>query len=395
MKNLTDGHFTEYRGQRILRNRGWLIIGKGQIVMKKQLLATTALVACGMLVTISSVSAAEKLQAKVGGYMEQWFGYTSQDTVASQDLDGFDQKSDAEVHFSGSTTLDNGVSIGINVQLEANTSGDQIDESYLIIKGSFGEINLGSENSVLYKMHVAPPDLGIGLNSGDQSDWVSFDGVGGTTGLFRGPFGGTYVEAGRVNDANRLTYYSPMIEGVQFGASYIPNGTEDSNALVDRSASGNLVDGYALALRYKRSFGPMALAASGGYGTMDNGGNAAADPSAWAFGLTLAGGGFSGGISYAAADDDTSVADMSGVMVSGAYRSGPWGVNLAYYEGQRDGGGTSLGATMKTVHLSGEYALGPGVTLKGTFGRTEVEDDSASGTDNSGTYIVTGLKVSF
>jgi outer membrane protein OmpU len=64
--------------------------------------------------------------------MEQWIGYTTQDVVNGQDLDGVDQKSDSEVWFKGLTTLDNGLSVGINVQLEANSTGDQIDESFLI-----------------------------------------------------------------------------------------------------------------------------------------------------------------------------------------------------------------------------------------------------------------------
>jgi outer membrane protein OmpU len=52
--------------------------------------------------------------------------------VNGQDLDGVDQKSDSEVWFKGLTTLVNGLSVGINVQLEANSTGDQIDESFLI-----------------------------------------------------------------------------------------------------------------------------------------------------------------------------------------------------------------------------------------------------------------------
>src|SRR3546814_15132709 len=70
--------------------------------------------------------------------MEQWFGYSSVDDRAGRDLDGFNHTSDSEIHFVGSTTLDNGIEFGVNVQLEANTnSGDQIDESYLYAQGSF------------------------------------------------------------------------------------------------------------------------------------------------------------------------------------------------------------------------------------------------------------------
>ena len=62
------------------------------------------------------------------------------------------------------------------MQLEGNGGGDTIDESYLIVKGGFGEINLGSENSAMYKMHYGAKDMGIGFNSGDQSAWVNTGG---------------------------------------------------------------------------------------------------------------------------------------------------------------------------------------------------------------------------
>ncbi|MEP6146643.1 MAG: porin, partial [Nisaea sp.] len=121
--------------------------------MKKILLGTTAIVAAGMIAA-PSADAAEKLKISVGGYMEQWFGYTTAEDQSSSDYQGFANVSDTEIHFKGMTTLDNGISVGVNVQLEGNSNpGDQIDESYLIVKGNFGEINLGSENSALYKMN--------------------------------------------------------------------------------------------------------------------------------------------------------------------------------------------------------------------------------------------------
>ena len=44
--------------------------------------------------------------------------------MSGQDYSGFNQSSDAEVFFKGSTDLDNGLTIGVDVQLEGNTSGD-------------------------------------------------------------------------------------------------------------------------------------------------------------------------------------------------------------------------------------------------------------------------------
>ena len=84
------------------------------------------------MLTAAPAMAAEKIKISVGGYMEQWFGYvSSDDDTSGNDFSGVDIKSDAEIHFKGSTTLDNGIEFGVNVQLEGNgNAGDQIDESY-------------------------------------------------------------------------------------------------------------------------------------------------------------------------------------------------------------------------------------------------------------------------
>ena len=168
--------------------------------MKKILLGSTALVAAGM---IASAPASAKMKLSVGGYMEQWVGYVSQDDVGAADYSGVDVKSDSEVHFKGMTKLDNGMSVGVNMQLEGNGGGDTIDESYLIVKGGFGEINLGSENSAMYKMHYGAKDMGIGFNSGDQSAWVNTGGSISQSGHYRQPMGSTNVEPNGMNDSEK------------------------------------------------------------------------------------------------------------------------------------------------------------------------------------------------
>ena len=121
--------------------------------MKKILLGSTAIVAAGMIASAPSAIAAEKMKLSVGGYMEQWVGFTSQDDGVAQDYSGFSTVSDGEIHFKGKTKLDNGISIGVNVQLEAQQGGDQIDEQYMTVSGGFGQIIIGDENSAMYKMH--------------------------------------------------------------------------------------------------------------------------------------------------------------------------------------------------------------------------------------------------
>lgn len=355
--------------------------------MKKVLLGSTALVAAG-LIAAPSAMAAEKLQVSVGGYMEQWFGYTSVDEDSStRDIDGFDVKSDSEIHFKGSTTLDNGIEFGINVQLEANTSGDQIDESYLIMKGSFGEINLGSENSAMYKMHYAPSDFGISINSGDQGDWAGLSGsnVSGS-GYFRGVLGSTYVEPGRANDSEKLTYYTPRFAGFQLGASYSPDNLQDDNSPVDRNTG--VSDMVAFGANYSGDFSGVSLGVSGGYGTFLESASGTDEPESWSAGVTLGIGGFGIGASYAAEDGAT---EGEAYNLGVSYETGPFGVSFTYFHGQVDNS-----SEQDTFHLSGKYALGPGVTAAATLGYAEFQDEGSAGSDElDATYVVTGIRLSF
>ena len=73
--------------------------------MKKILYGSTAIVAASMILSSPTAMAAEKLKLKVGGYMEQWVGFTSQDDGTSEDYSGFSTVSDGEIHFKGKTKL--------------------------------------------------------------------------------------------------------------------------------------------------------------------------------------------------------------------------------------------------------------------------------------------------
>ena len=379
--------------------------------MRKVLLGTTAMVAAGMLASAPSAIAAEKLKLGVSGYMEQWFGYSAQDGESGQDFSGFNQIMDAEVFFKGSTELDNGLTVGVDVQLEGNTGGDQIDESYMWISGSFGQFILGSENTAQYKMGYGPSDFGIGLISGDQPSWVTpvADAEGDkisltSKGYWRNPMGSSsWVEVLGMNDTQGVSYYTPRFQGVQIGLTYTPDVSagEDDGSMPNRDTDN--ADAISAGINYKQSFDNASVGASLTYGTVTRTmADDDSDPSALSMGLTVGVGGFGIGASYAAFDD-SGVKNGEGYSVGANYATGPWGVSLTYFHGERDG--TMMDdtlmdqAALNTVHLSAKYALGPGVTAKGTLGHASIEsDDTAideSADDVSATYLVVGVAVSY
>ena len=382
--------------------------------MKKGLLAGTALVA---IATMLPGPANAQVELGLSGYMYQWFGYAKNDDdlgVEGQepvrnDFSGTNTASDTEIHFVGETTLDNGLMFGVNVQLEGNTESDQIDESYLYVEGTFGRVELGSENSASFKMQYAAPDVGIELNSGDQDLWISFDGVGGDAGYDRSGFNSTFVEVDRNNDARRLTYYSPRFFGFQVGASYAPNTNQDDNGPVDRDAD-EVTDIFNIGANYVETFGGFEVAVAGGWGRGKGNGGIDDDPTAWSLGTNIGFAGFTVGGSYAQTKDNTGdEGDTTGWDIGVSYETGPWAVSLAFLRGKRDGQGTGPNgdgldangnvlaqkAELNTLHLSSSYALGPGVKMAGTIGGGSLKDEGGAGKDNDYWYAVVGPRLKF
>ena len=374
--------------------------------MKKILLGSTAIVAAGMIASVPSADAASKMKLGVGGYMEQWFGFTSGDDGVAQDYSGFDIKSDPEIFFKGSTKLDNGITVGVNVQLEATQNGDQIDEQYMFVKGSFGQIIIGDENSAMYKMHYAPSDFGIGMNSGDVTVWNKpvKDAEGDSINMgshYRSPFGATYIEPDAVNDSAKISYFTPRVSGFQLGLSYGPDGNQDSNGLPNRDAANT--DYIMVGANFKQKMGGMSVGISGGYGTVTDAAAGGVEPEATSFGIKLGMGGVSAGVSYANFSD-SGEKDQEGINAGVAYSSGPMGVSIAYFHGEKDGNNGDAAtlnnqAERDVIHLSAKYAMGPGVTLAGTLGHAVYSSDDAdldnSVNESASTYVVMGLKVGF
>ncbi len=355
--------------------------------MKKILLGSTALVAAGMMAA-PAVQAEDPIQLGVGGYMEQYFGYGSSDT---DDRDHFDQKSDSEIIFEGSTTLDNGIQFGVNVQLEGNTSSDTIDESYAFIEGDFGRVLMGSENSAGYIMSVTAPNVGIGINSGDQGDWVPFEADAGTG---RQPLGSTSVENAGVNDANRLTYFTPRFSGFQGGISYTPDAGEDDNTQPSENAEYH--DGIDVGVNFTESFGGFDVAAYGRYGFASNDSTGGDDPEVFGAGLNVGFAGFTVGGSYAQ-QEEAGANEGLGFDVGASYGTGPWGVSLTYFYGEAEGGAGSGDEELQTVEAAASYALGPGIKVIGSVGWNDFDDDDAGAAngDNDGYWVVTGIQLNF
>ncbi len=213
--------------------------------MRNSLVATSAFAFAGAM-AMGQASAADMLSVGIGGYMQQWVGMASVDDSAEMVKDGTAQQSDSEIHFKGKLESDSGLTFSVKVELEGNSKdGTQIDESQLTIGGEFGKITLGAEDPASTLTHHGGLDVGITLNCGDTHKWIG----GGLAGCSHNGFG-TYGHGH--GDKNQIMYFTPRINGVQLGASYIPDAGQEGE---NKALNDNDDNAWAVGANYVGDFG--------------------------------------------------------------------------------------------------------------------------------------------
>ena len=379
----------------------------GEDKMKKILYGTTALVAAGMLAS-GSAAAAEKVQMGVGGYFQAFFVVADQDDDTGEP--GANRRNhgvsrEGEIIFNGKTTFDNGIQVGVQVQLEAETCTDQIDESFMWFSGGFGRINIGSENSAPYLMHYASPA---------PSHWAH----GINSPNFRHPSGGGnaayFPHTNPVNissDAEKITYFTPRFAGVQLGVSYTPDVCEEAIAgsvgtVCGGSYAGLPLDTNALgeawegAVNYVGNFGDVGVRGSASYGIAEDeiGGAGRDDPTEWSLGGQISVGGFTVGGAYTDRENNggTAGADQEQYNLGVRFATGPFGVGVQYAHAEASTGAGVDDDELDAFEVGGSFALGPGVVLSAGIQYIELEADSGlSGAENEATIGFIGTHVAF
>jgi predicted porin len=343
----------------------------------------------------------------------------------------FDVKREAEVHFLGQAKLDNGLMIGVDVQLEAESCSDQIDESYIWFQGGWGRLTLGSENSAAYVLASGPPAVDGTFDSLDPI--MRIVNTGAATGDPRvGAAGnGSDLDAWvplTSGDSEKVTFVSRRVLGFRAGLSFTPDNSEEGTGGTFKGGSfagmpldnttthwSNLV---ALGLNYEGNLGPAEINLGGYYElgfregerTQTVGGFTSrySDRNAYSAELNVAYAGLKFGGAYFADDngiDCTVVA--GGCSGSGTQRS--WGTGLTYTMGPLTVGASYLHSVrnrdpigraerLERVLVGARYMLGPGVDLRGSvhyydwktaLGATDTFND------NHGTFVVFGTFLAF
>jgi outer membrane protein OmpU len=400
--------------------------------MKKQLLTTTALVAAGAIALSGAAIAKPKIT--IGGGAEQIIGIGSNEAAfdeASGQRIGFDQHSDGEVHFNGSVNLDNGIKIRTRVELESNSadttagrnsnvingapgtasngagagSPDTIDEHWMRISGSFGEIRLGSGDPAGMAMttgYLGTWSTGVGqLLAFDTTDWISR------------PATVTANQVGRVDlnsDAEHISYFTPRFNGFQVGVSYVPSSQEDVNN--QRSLSGAAdTDHWSFGVNYNGKFGGASVGVAAGYTFNNESAVDRDDDQVWGIGIRVDMQGIRVGMSFV--DNDEQEAISTGI--SGAaggtngqevfemgvrYIFGPNAVSGTYQKSETTGtaGQASTSDETETMAVAYRRTLGPGVFWRVTAMFADYDDGlagAAASNSNEGEALTTSILVRF
>ncbi|MEZ5648738.1 MAG: porin [Alphaproteobacteria bacterium] len=387
--------------------------------------ATTALSSPATLL------AADPLKLSLGGFAEYYMVARTQKPLNHHPGDpnindqqkprGFSMYwEDAEIWFSASTQLDNGVTVSYRVEMEtrnADSSGLSLgddgegsfsnsttnrnlfrDDHRIAFTGSFGQFQLGDTAGAANVMQYSAP-------------WVTKIGVVDGTDLLMNPGyndAGIGTKTGAFNTNNRINYFTPRFApGFQFGVSYAPengstgrgNGGADGNAgpvqtEEDNSDFQNITElgvnfvrsmnGIDVAWSLTGVYAPLeectytspGLGGAGGYsGCVNTSPNVDRYIVHNGFQVSFAGWTIGAGASV----DNRGFKAGQGISWEGnagvTYAIGPWAVgiqggygeaNQNYYKISEPFNDTRRGGvdTKMAIGLGGSYTLGPGIQLQ-------------------------------
>lgn len=369
--------------------------GEVRGIMKKILLGTTALAAAGLVAP--AALAEEGLTVGINGYYtgEVAIVDTNDSQVFGVEEDDVQVKHEGEISINGAVTLDNGITAGVEVNIEATNFaggfGTQIDEAYAFVEGSFGRVQVGEEASAAFLMHYSAPYF-VASHGVDSPNFAN-------TNRITSARTATYITIS--GDTNKVTYFTPRFSGFQLGVSYTPEtlfGDVGGQGSAGGSRAFGLVgnpgvgfeDTIEIGANYTGKIGEAEVGVSAGYATADANAAGASDPDAWSVGANVTLGAFSIGGGYYSSED-LNIADEDAFSVAVQYVTGPWTLGAGYFQSELDFVGND--PTYQTYEVGAQYALGKGVSV---YGVVDIyRDEPAVGTELESDTVAFGIDLAF
>ena len=345
----------------------------------KKLLLTTAVAA----LAATPAFAGEGVKLSVGGHAKVYLGYINSDEAAGVDERSIDIYSEKEIHLSGETTLDNGLTVGAHFELDADENDDSnVEESYIYMSGDWGRVNVGAEDGVAYLLQVAAP-------SADSN-------VDGLRQYIQGDFSATRLDYDQATTGKdeKISYLSPVFGGAQLGLTYVPEvgGADAAIGTTNQEDNDISEEAYEVALRYEGAFEEVGFTVGAGFTHVEEGTGAAGlgDQGVWNVGADLDFGPFGLGVVYMEDDQENTGSDqeVETFVIGADYTTGAFKLGASYFN--QDDEGTDIEHDRYTGGVV--YTYGPGMTFRGSVSFQE-EDTAAA--DNDTTAVMLGTQINF
>lgn len=414
--------------------------------MKKILLATTAL---GLLAAGAANAAGPVVT--VGGSADFQIGNGSQEGLFHHQSSAgvgngadtsifareFHTRTDTNVNFKVDAKADNGLGYGAYIELNADTNQNDTTaannparRTYLYVESGFGRVETGATGDAGNALRVdastfARATGGIGgdfykyvdLGNGAAAagtNYAILPGLPTAVGL-PGEANVGAVATDNHNDravANKISYYTPRIQGLQAGVSFTPDQGERGTASGFASANAggtSFLDVWNAGINYQNQYNAIgiAAAATAEWGSAKDTGTTAAtidDLEAYNLGLNLSYAGFTVGGSWADAPEigltKTFNSSMQYWTLGGAYEFGPFGTSVTYFNSTVEHGlaATTPDAEFQNISVGADYKLAPGLMPYVEVSFFEADNnvtDTSTTADNSGTVFIVGTQLTF
>ena len=336
------------------------------------------------------------LKLNLGGHFKGYVNYTDQDDeLAGGDVNDFDILRQTEVHFGGETTLDNGLTVGAQIEAVADAGDDfAVDESYIYLAGTWGRVNFGDEDGAAYLLQVAAPSADDNIDGIRQFiNPINYSGVPGSGLALTGVYsGGLDYDNDIAGNDDKITYLTPVFSGFQAGLSWTPEAGDD----VSEGNNGNAVDTvgtfdnvWEAALRYEGSFNNVGMILGAGYTLADS------DTNEWNVGADFDIGAFGIGAVYTEFDADSVAAggdiEADTWVVGGDYTTGPFKIGVSYLN-------SDVEDVLEADRYTGGvvYTYGPGMSFRGSVSYADFDGAAASGIDDAdATSVLLGTQINF
>jgi len=363
--------------------------------MRGFLMRSGALLGAGLATGIApaAAQAADGIRLQVGGsynaaYMVVFDDDAEGEPGNERNTDGFFQE--AEIKFTGSTVLDNGLELGARIELAGETDEDQIDEAWIYFSGGFGEVRIGSIDDALSTLCVFAPGGTENFSAFSPNQW-------GANSLTTNSICTGVDDEG---NSQKILYLSPFFSGFQVGLSYVPSsdkkdhtdgvGPHTGMPLNVEDTSRHNVSLYGV-YTYEAEEWHLQIGAGGSWeGNVEKakGGPNREESEFYQAGILVGFGDMEIGASFEYFNDDDLfvatlengdiVADRWVLGVGAAYELDEWTFGIGYSINKAHidiKGATDESFTQQRAALTAIYNLGPGIDLDGEIAYTWSDAD--------------------